>query len=501
MEKKQHPLVPGGAIMIPVSAIELTGWNPRGDEAYVGEDFEELKDSMRATGFWQHKALLVRPAGEGYQLIAGHRRLRAAMEIGLDTVPVVIDAMDDRAARMMIFLDNFHRKNLAPMQEAAGIATLLENGWKQDELAAKMGKSQGWIAGRLRLIKAPDEIKELIITQVITPHHAIDLLKYAEYPILHEQILPAIRQESSTGRAVTVSRMHTIIDSKITWDHDGQSVLNITNFPDDLDPYKQHFNFEECLGCQHVYTPSAEAVEGEVEPQDPDEIERYCLNRRCWADRLNIAKQAYHKALKEKLNPAVAENTVNTSEMNYNEYRRLQVSWDITECRGCEHCKRNARNTDELICIDVACYEKKNKAHQREVQKKAREEEIAAYAELDTIIADLVQGDEKATDVIQNEGWTDWFAMPLGELRGILRILVWHLSNDGIKRALEPWGKGKLVHEFVKIVDELPQEDLTKALMRCVLYQPLCGYGAINHQKVVSAVNFYNGIGKKRGYG
>jgi len=86
-------------------------------------------------------------------------------------------------------------------------------------------------------------------------------------------------------------------------------------------------------------------------------------------------------------------------------------------------------------------------------------------------------------------------------LRGILRILVWHLANDGIKRALEPWGKGKLVHEFVKIVDELPQEDLTKALMRCVLYQPLCGYGAVNHQKVISAVNFYNGIGKKRGYG
>ena len=524
--KKQEPLAPPASVvmMAPVSEIDVTGWNLRGDEAYHGDDFEELKDSMRATGFWKHKALLVRPAGEeGYQLIAGHRRLRAAVEIGLETVPVIVEVMDDRAARMMIFLDNFHRKDLAPMQEAAGIAMLLENGWKQDELASKMGKSQGWVAGRLRLIKAPEEIKELIITQVITPHHAIDLLKYAEYPVLHEQILPAIRQESSSGKTVTVVQMHNIIDRKITWDQDGESVLNLTNFPDDFGIYGPYYNFEGCQGCQHVYTPSAEEAEGynrirslirnrvytpsaeeaegEVETQDPDEIERYCMNRRCWADRLEIAKQAYEKTMKEKLGPAARENAVDPREMNWNEYRRLQVNWDTAECSGCKTCKRNSRNTDELICLGVACFEKKNKAYQREVQKKLREEELAAYAELDTIIADITKGNEKATDVIQNEGWTDWFAMPLGGLRGILRILVWHLANDGIKRALEPWGKGKLVHEFVKIVDELPREDLTKALMRCVLYQPLCGYGAVNHQKVISAVNFYNGIGKKRGYG
>jgi len=401
--------------------------------------------------------------------------------------------MDDRAARMMIFLDNFHRKDLAPMQEAAGIAMLLENGWKQDELASKMGKSQGWVAGRLRLIKAPEEIKELIITQVITPHHAIDLLKYAEYPVLHEQILPAIRQESSSGKTVTVSQMHNIIDRKITWDQDGESVLNLTNFPDELDPYKPHFNFEGCQGCQHVYVPPAEEAEGEVEPPaDPDDVERYCMNRRCWADRLNIAKQAYQKTLVTRLGTAASETVVDTGDMNYSEYRNLKhVKWNITECRECEHCKRNIKNTDELICMNVACYEKKEKAYRRQLQMKAREEEDAAYAELEKVIDDILKGNERATAVIQNEGWTETFALSEGDLRGVIRIVVWHFWFDSMKKALKPWGTGKQVTDLVKVVEAIPQDELLRALMRCLFYQHLeKGYG-INHEKVGKAVRFY----------
>ena len=143
---------------VAVDRITPSAFQPRRtfDEAKI----EELAASIRNQGIIQ--PLVVRPhGGDGFELIAGERRWRAAMKAGLTRVPVVVREASDHEALQLALVENLQREDLNPIEEAAGYRRLQEEfHWSQEETADKVGKSRPAITNSLRLLALPAEVQQ-----------------------------------------------------------------------------------------------------------------------------------------------------------------------------------------------------------------------------------------------------------------------------------------------------------------------------------------------------
>lgn len=142
---------------VAVDRITPSPFQPRRtfDEAKI----EELAASIRNQGIIQ--PLVVRPKGDGFELIAGERRWRAAMKAGLIRVPVVVREASDHEALQLALVENLQREDLNPIEEASGYRRLQEEfHWSQEEMAEKVGKSRPAIANSLRLLALPAEVQQ-----------------------------------------------------------------------------------------------------------------------------------------------------------------------------------------------------------------------------------------------------------------------------------------------------------------------------------------------------
>lgn len=138
---------------------------------FAEEALRELADSIREQGILQ--PLVVRPSGEGYELIAGERRYRAARLAGLKEAPVIVREADDRAVLELALIENLQRENLNPLEEALGFSQLIEQfDLKQEEAAAKVGKSRAAVANALRLLKLPVELQDHLRSGRLSVGHA-----------------------------------------------------------------------------------------------------------------------------------------------------------------------------------------------------------------------------------------------------------------------------------------------------------------------------------------
>ena len=125
------------------------------DEAKI----EELAASIRNQGIIQ--PLVVRPKGDGFELIAGERRWRAAIKAGVHRVPVVLRDASDHEALQLALVENLQREDLNPIEEAGGYRRLQEEfHWSQEEMAEKVGKSRPAITNSLRLLSLPGEVQQ-----------------------------------------------------------------------------------------------------------------------------------------------------------------------------------------------------------------------------------------------------------------------------------------------------------------------------------------------------
>lgn len=139
------------------------------------EGLAALAETIRTRGILQ--PLLVRREGEKYELIAGERRLRAAMIAGLERVPIIINEVGAGEALEMSLLENIQRENLNPLEEAHACKTLLDRmGLTQEELAKKLGKDRSSLANTLRLLNLPQEIRQEIEKGVLSQGHGRALL-------------------------------------------------------------------------------------------------------------------------------------------------------------------------------------------------------------------------------------------------------------------------------------------------------------------------------------
>lgn len=163
-----------GVVRLPVEAIKASPFQPR--KAFGSEDLRELADSIRAHGVIQ--PIIVRPVPQGYQLVAGERRWRAAMMAGLSEVPALVRPMTDREAALVAVVENVQREGLGFLEEAEAYDRLLrEFQMTQRELAERVGRSQSSIANKLRLLRLPAEIRAVISQEMISERHARALLQ------------------------------------------------------------------------------------------------------------------------------------------------------------------------------------------------------------------------------------------------------------------------------------------------------------------------------------
>lgn len=140
------------------------------------EYLNELADSIRSYGVIQ--PITVRKMGDFYELIAGERRLRAAQKVGLTTIPAIVKEASEEDSSILALIENIMRRDLSFFEEAEGIKKLIEvYGFTQEEVAKKLCKTQSTVANKLRILKLPVTVKNLIIKYGLTERHARALLK------------------------------------------------------------------------------------------------------------------------------------------------------------------------------------------------------------------------------------------------------------------------------------------------------------------------------------
>ena len=159
---------------LPLDRLHPNRFQPRShfDEAAI----EDLAASIRAQGIVQ--PLVVTPEGDGYAIIAGERRWRAARKAGLEVVPVVVRAVaDDRELLELALVENLQRSDLNPIEEAEAYAALQEKfGLSQEAVATRVGKARTTVTNALRLLRLPDEILDLLREGRLTAGQARPLL-------------------------------------------------------------------------------------------------------------------------------------------------------------------------------------------------------------------------------------------------------------------------------------------------------------------------------------
>ncbi|ADH70244.1 Probable chromosome-partitioning protein parB [Nocardiopsis dassonvillei] len=179
--------------------------NPRQPRKYFDDQaLEELRDSISEVGLLQ--PIVVRKLegedGPRYELIMGERRMRASKEAGLTRVPAIVRSTDDDELLRDALLENLHRQELTPLEEAAAYKQLLDDfGATHGELAQRIGRSRSHITNTLRLLTLPPKVQTRVAAGVLSAGHARTLLK-VEDPDLQDRLAARVVEEGISVRSL-----------------------------------------------------------------------------------------------------------------------------------------------------------------------------------------------------------------------------------------------------------------------------------------------------------
>jgi ParB family chromosome partitioning protein len=163
-----------GVLHVPVAEISPNPYQPR--RTFDPVELAELESSIKASGLLQ--PITVRPAApNGYQLIAGERRLRAAMRLGWSAIPALVRELDDQAMLVLSLVENLQRADLHPLDEALGYRRLIDEfRLSQTQIADAVGKDRSTVANLLRVLTLPDGVQALFRENRLSLGHARALL-------------------------------------------------------------------------------------------------------------------------------------------------------------------------------------------------------------------------------------------------------------------------------------------------------------------------------------
>ncbi len=188
----------GRVIFVPARAIRPNPNQPR--KVFREKALQDLAESIRCHGILQ--PLSVRRVGNSYELIAGERRLRAAQIVGLTEIPCIVMTMDQQESGMAAMVENLQRQDLDYIEEARGIATLMEK-WNisQEQTAGILGRSQSALANKLRLLKHSEAVLDALRQAELTERHARALLKLPTESQKLSVIAAIVQQDMNVARA------------------------------------------------------------------------------------------------------------------------------------------------------------------------------------------------------------------------------------------------------------------------------------------------------------
>ena len=215
----------GRVVFLPARAIRPNPAQPR--KVFSQEALKELADSIGQHGILQ--PLSVRRIGTSYELIAGERRLRAAQLAGLTEIPCIIMSMDDAESGMAALIENLQRQDLDFIEEATGIARLMEkSNLSQEQAARLLGKSQSALANKLRILRHSPAVLKALREKGLTERHARALLKLSTEP----EKLAAINVISKMNMSVT--RTESYIETLLEGKKKDGSRINLGSFFNNL---------------------------------------------------------------------------------------------------------------------------------------------------------------------------------------------------------------------------------------------------------------------------
>ncbi len=165
----------GALKSIPVGQITRNPFQPRRE--FRAEDLGELQESLRASGLLQPITVRRRPGKDGFELIAGERRLRAAKALGWREIPAIIKEIDDKTLLTLALIENLQRTDLNPIEEGEGYRQLAQEfSLTQQQIAETVGKDRTTVANMLRLLQLPDAVRSLLQEGQLSMGHAKVLL-------------------------------------------------------------------------------------------------------------------------------------------------------------------------------------------------------------------------------------------------------------------------------------------------------------------------------------
>jgi len=242
---------------IAVDRITPSPFQPR--RAFDEGKIAELAGSIRNQGIIQ--PLVVRPKGDGFELIAGERRWRAAMKAGLSRVPVGVREASDHEALQLALVENLQREDLNPIEEANGYRRLQEEfHWSQEEMAEKVAKSRPAVANALRLLSLPTEVQQEVSAGNLPAGQARALLGLHTEPLMVSACREVIAKGLSTRETEKMVR-HLVMGRKrrrpmLVSDPDLKSIVE---------------ELQRALGTRVRLIPKARTSKGKIE------IEYYTL--------------------------------------------------------------------------------------------------------------------------------------------------------------------------------------------------------------------------------
>jgi ParB family chromosome partitioning protein len=172
--------------VVALDLIRAGRFNPR--RRFGEEELEELAESIRRKGIVQ--PIIVRADAQGYEIVAGERRWRAAQRAGLHQVPVIVRDLNDQEAIELAIIENVQRTDLNAIEEASGYQELIDRfGYTQEGLADVIGKSRSHLTNTLRLLKLPVEVQAMVQQGQLSPGHARALVGRQDAMELAEQVI------------------------------------------------------------------------------------------------------------------------------------------------------------------------------------------------------------------------------------------------------------------------------------------------------------------------
>ncbi len=184
---------------LPLAQITPNHWQPR--QVFEEEAMTELVHSIREIGLLQ--PVVVRQRGpEDYELVMGERRWRAAQQVGLELIPAIVRQTDDNDMLRDALLENLHRSQLNPLEEAAAYAQMLEDfGCTHDDLAQRIGRSRPQISNTLRLLKLSPAVQRRVAAGILSAGHARSLLSI-EDPEIQDRLAQRVVAEGISVRGL-----------------------------------------------------------------------------------------------------------------------------------------------------------------------------------------------------------------------------------------------------------------------------------------------------------